>query len=145
LIKQGGFELPTEQEIQDRSKSNALLTAIAVAQIAWFSLDCTARATQSIQTAQSLALTKLDTVTITYIAVSLSVHIAWWDNPRNVDPGGVIFSGFLEPHALHQGISKFVDLLGVVYGAADFVFRLEDTGRFYAGTSISYRAFSWQS
>jgi hypothetical protein len=63
------FNLPTKQEIQDRSTSNALPTAVALMQVTWFLVDYIVRAIQSVESTQSLSLTKLDIVIISYTTV----------------------------------------------------------------------------
>lgn len=78
LIRECKLELPTDEEIHDRSKSNILVNALVFMQTSWFLIDYITRS------AQSLPLTKPDIVAFSYILIALSTYIALWDKPRNV-------------------------------------------------------------
>src|SRR5271170_3051806 len=79
MLKSGTISLPTEEEIQDRSKSDWLAKTIVLLQTLWFVTQGIAR---SIET---LPATELEIVTLAYTTINVGMFIAWWDKPRNVD------------------------------------------------------------
>ena len=70
---------PSEEEIKDKSKSDALAKAIVLLQTSWFVIQCVARSIQH------LPLTELEIVTLAYAMMNFFIYIFWWNKPRNVD------------------------------------------------------------
>ncbi|KIM24398.1 hypothetical protein M408DRAFT_75968 [Serendipita vermifera MAFF 305830] len=70
---------PTETELKDRGKSDALTKIIVLFQTLWFVIQCIARGTQH------LPLTELEVVTLAYAALNLFIYVFWWDKPQNVE------------------------------------------------------------
>jgi hypothetical protein len=66
------------EEIQDRSKSDALSKTIVLFQTTWFTFQCIARAVQG------LALTELENVTLAYTALNGVMCFFWWKKPLDV-------------------------------------------------------------
>lgn len=79
LVRRYKVEMPTEDEVKDKSKNGGLLYMLVSFQILWFIVQCIARGVKS------MTLTKLEIVTLAYIAMNLWIYLAWWDKPRNVD------------------------------------------------------------
>jgi hypothetical protein len=141
LIRDGRLELPSKEEIQDISKSNTPLAILRLGQTAWFLINCITRSTQS------LSLTKLDILTVSYISVLLTIYIAWWDKPRNVthpvrvSHNKVRFTGHdfpvtRGPVSLTLKNLTIMQAVCVASGIPDEVFKMEGTGRvprFYVG------------
>ncbi|KIM25493.1 hypothetical protein M408DRAFT_26051 [Serendipita vermifera MAFF 305830] len=71
--------VPTETELKDRGKSDALTKLIVLVQTLWFIVQCIARGTQH------LPLTELEVVTLAYAMLNLFIYGFWWDKPRNVE------------------------------------------------------------
>ena len=79
LLESRDIERPTEEEIQDKSKSDSLAKAVVLIQTGWFILQCLAR------WAEHLPTTQLEITTLAYTAVNIGICLAWWDKPRNVN------------------------------------------------------------
>jgi hypothetical protein len=78
-IRAGKIELPLEEEIQDRSKTDWLAKTLVLLQTGWFFVQCIARR------AAHLPLSELEVITLAYTIMSVGTYIAWWNKPRNVD------------------------------------------------------------
>ena len=74
------FSLPTltDEEIEDRSKADALSKIIAVLQTTWFLVQCIARHHQQ------LALTELELVTLALASLNFATYVIWWYKPLDV-------------------------------------------------------------
>ncbi|KIM28243.1 hypothetical protein M408DRAFT_70043 [Serendipita vermifera MAFF 305830] len=70
---------PTEIELKDRGKSDALTKIIVLVQTLWFVIQCITRRTQH------LPLTELEVVTLAYAVLNLFIYMFWWDKPMNVE------------------------------------------------------------
>ncbi|KIM28291.1 hypothetical protein M408DRAFT_145495 [Serendipita vermifera MAFF 305830] len=70
---------PSETELKDRGKSDALTKTIVLVQTLWFVVQCIARGTQH------LPLTELEVVTLAYTMLNFFIYVFWWDKPRNVE------------------------------------------------------------
>ena len=73
------LSLPTEQELQNQSKSDGLAKTLVLLQTLWFVTQCIARRVENLPT------TELEIVTLAYVAIYVGMFIAWWDKPCNVD------------------------------------------------------------
>lgn len=71
--------VPTETELKDRGKSDALTKTIVLVQTSWFIIQCIARGTQH------LPLTELEVITLAYAMLNFFIYGFWWDKPRNVE------------------------------------------------------------
>lgn len=80
LFTKGGIMFPviTEEEIQDRSKSDGLTKAIAIFQTTWFVTQCIARYVQG------LAITELEIITLAFATLNGLMYFFWWDKPLAV-------------------------------------------------------------
>jgi len=80
LVRNEEIEYPivSREEIQDRSKGDAVTKALVVLQTAWFLLQCVARASQH------LALTELELATAAFAVLSIIMYVLWWDKPLDV-------------------------------------------------------------
>ena len=66
----------TVQEIQDKSKSDALAKAILAVQLLWFTIQVVARGSRG------LAVTLLELDTVSMAALALLILWFWWDKPH---------------------------------------------------------------
>jgi hypothetical protein len=74
----GRIELPSIEEINDKSKSNGLFEALVLLQASWFITQCIARALYSMH------VSKMELLTLGYISMALCIYIVFWDKPRKV-------------------------------------------------------------
>src|SRR5271170_5758971 len=112
MLKSGTISLPTEKEIQDRSKSDWLAKTIALLQTLWFVTQCIARSIENLPT------TELEIVTLAYTAINVGMFIAWWDKPRNVDCPIRVFQ---KPVEKDEGSPEgwWIKILSVITGTQD--------------------------
>ena len=73
------FVMPTEEEINDRGKSNWLAKSLVLLQTSWFVMQCIARAIKH------LPVTHLEIVTLAYAAMNFVIYVFWWNKPLNVN------------------------------------------------------------
>jgi hypothetical protein len=80
LLQDGQIDLPeiTEEEIQDRSKSDGLSKAIAIGQTSWFLIQVIARHFEG------LAVTELELVTAALAVLNGVIYFLWWNKPLDV-------------------------------------------------------------
>lgn len=71
------IDLPhlTSEDIEDRSKGDALSKIIAILQTSWFIAQCIARGRQR------LALTELELVTLALASLNAVTFVIWWHKP----------------------------------------------------------------
>ena len=80
LVRNKEIEYPivAREEIQDKSKGDAVTKALVVLQTTWFLLQCVARASQH------LALTELELATAAFALLNIVIYALWWDKPLDV-------------------------------------------------------------
>ena len=80
LVQNDEIEYPivTREEIQDKSKGDAVTKALVVLQTTWFLLQCVARASQR------LALTELELATAAFAVLNIIIYGLWWNKPLDV-------------------------------------------------------------
>ena len=74
------YPIVTREEIQDRSKGDAVTKALVVLQTTWFLLQCAARGLGR----QHLAVTELELATAAFAVLNLVIYALWWDKPLDV-------------------------------------------------------------
>ena len=82
LLSSGKYEpffIPTEEEIEDKAKSNWLAKFLVLLQTSWFVTQCIARGIEH------LPLTHLEIVTLAYAAMNFAIYSFWWYKPHNVN------------------------------------------------------------
>jgi len=72
------YPIVSREEIEDRSKGDAVTKTLVVLQTAWFLLQCVVRASQH------LALTELELATAAFAVLSIVMYVLWWDKPLDV-------------------------------------------------------------
>lgn len=72
------FPTITEDEINDRSKGDALSKGFALLQLTWFIIQIIARA------AQGLAISELELTTAALAGLNSTMFIFWWSKPHDV-------------------------------------------------------------
>ena len=75
LIK---FPTITEEEIEDRSKGDALSKTLVLGQTSWFIAQCITRK------AEGLVMTELELVTLAFAALNSFMYFFWWNKPLDV-------------------------------------------------------------
>jgi hypothetical protein len=80
LVQDQEIEYPiaTQEEIQDKSKGDAVTKSLVVLQTTWFLLQCIARGSQH------LALTELELATAAFALLNIIIYALWWDKPLDV-------------------------------------------------------------
>lgn len=79
LIEEDNFEVSiTEQEIEDKSKSDSLSKFIAILQTSKFIVQCIVR------WRQKLALTELELITLALASLNAITYTFWWAKPYDV-------------------------------------------------------------
>ena len=80
LVRNREIEYPivTREEIQDKSKGDAVTKALVLLQTTWFLLQCAARGSQR------LALTELELATAAFALLNIVIYALWWDKPLDV-------------------------------------------------------------
>ncbi|KAJ3487963.1 hypothetical protein NLI96_g3188 [Meripilus lineatus] len=79
ILSQWSIPRINEQDIQDKSKSDALSKVIALFQVAWFLLQLLARY------CEKLAVTELEILTLAFCALNFAIYALWWKKPFAVD------------------------------------------------------------
>jgi hypothetical protein len=74
------IEMPTDEEILDKSKRDTLVKLLALAQTVWF-IVVTIYRLQS----QILFATEIEIVTVTFAVLSAITNLFWWNKPQDVD------------------------------------------------------------
>jgi hypothetical protein len=72
------YPIATREEIEDKSKGDAVTKALVVLQTTWFLLQCTARGSQH------LALTELELATAAFALLNIIIYTFWWDKLLDV-------------------------------------------------------------
>ncbi|THU87667.1 hypothetical protein K435DRAFT_893020, partial [Dendrothele bispora CBS 962.96] len=68
----------TEEEIMDKSKRDALAKFVAVSQTLWFIAQCIVR------DAETLAITNLEILTLSFAMLNFVTYFLWWNKPQRV-------------------------------------------------------------
>ncbi|KIM22424.1 hypothetical protein M408DRAFT_323693 [Serendipita vermifera MAFF 305830] len=87
-----GFIAPTEGELKDRGKSDALTKTIVLVQTLWFVIQCIARGIRQ------LPLTELEVVTLAYAMLNFFIYIFWWDKPKGAERPIRVYKPFGASH-----------------------------------------------
>ena len=115
LVQKGLLIPPSEDEIKDKSKGDALSKAIVLVQVAWFVVQCIARRIQH------LPITELEIMTLAYTAVNAAIYGFWWYKPLSVRCPVRVVAGSQLSEAKVDLISK-----GPWLDAISYVFKLVD-------------------
>ena len=91
------FTVLTEEEINDKGKSDWLAKSLVLLQTSWFVMQCIARAIEH------LPVTHLEIVTLAYAAINFVIYIFWWNKPLNVSQPVRVFRKS-EPSAMQNQV-----------------------------------------
>jgi len=130
MVENRTLVLPTEQELQNQSKSDGLTKTLVLLQTLWFVAQCIARRVEN------LPMTELEIVTLAYIAVYLGIFIAWWDKPHNVDCPIRVFQKPAKPDPVKEAKNRVDYVLKFMIGLHDDTVNLRDHKKvpmFYSG------------
>ena len=94
------FTVLTEEEINDRGKSDWLAKSLVLLQTSWFVMQCIACAKEH------LLITHLEIVTLAYAAMNFVIYIFWWNKPLNVNRPVRVFQKSESSAMQHQVISR---------------------------------------
>ncbi|KAG2053795.1 hypothetical protein BDR06DRAFT_956169 [Suillus hirtellus] len=80
LIHEGCIDVPTltKNQIQDKSKGNAISKGLVMFQVAWFVVQLITRAIYHLET------TQLEVGTLAFAVLNFLTYAVWWDKPLNV-------------------------------------------------------------
>ncbi|KAF8508095.1 hypothetical protein BU17DRAFT_56908 [Hysterangium stoloniferum] len=80
LLGAGKIEFPTiaKEEIQDRSKGDALSKGVVIVQTTWFIIQCIARKAQGLDT------TQIELLTLALATLNGVMYFLWWNKPLDV-------------------------------------------------------------
>lgn len=78
LVQRGLLFPPSEREIKDKSKGDALSKGFVLVQVMWFVMQCIARRIQH------LPIAELEVVTLAYTIVNVAIYGFWWYKPLSV-------------------------------------------------------------
>ncbi|KAI9509503.1 hypothetical protein F5148DRAFT_1282927 [Russula earlei] len=81
LTGNGDFPRIAKEEIEDKSKGDAISKALVILQTGWFVVQCIARGVQG------LPVTELELVTVAFATLNFVIYLLWWDKPLNVQRG----------------------------------------------------------
>ncbi|KAI9439388.1 hypothetical protein F5148DRAFT_862447 [Russula earlei] len=81
LTGNGDFPRIAKEEIEDKSKGDAISKSLVILQTGWFVTQCIARGTKG------LPITELELVTVALAALNFVMYLLWWDKPLNVQRG----------------------------------------------------------
>jgi hypothetical protein len=79
LLEAKTIGLPSEGEIQDKSKTDWIAKTFVLLQTLWFVTQCIARHIEHLPT------TELEIVTLAYTTINFGIFLAWLDKPQNVE------------------------------------------------------------
>ncbi|ESK86167.1 hypothetical protein Moror_9274 [Moniliophthora roreri MCA 2997] len=106
LIKNSYITI-TEDEIKDRSHADFVAKSIALIQTTWFILQV------AIRTAEGLAITELEIITVGFALLNFGTYFLWWNKPLHLKEhnGGCM-------KAVQEGFTKTLDYI-CFYSFAD--------------------------
>lgn len=80
LVDEGYVEFPkiTQKDIEDRSKADGLVKALACIQISWLVVECVGRFIAG------LPISEIELATCAFVSCTLPVYGAWWNKPKDV-------------------------------------------------------------
>jgi hypothetical protein len=145
-VQRDEIEVPSTEEIYDKSKTGVLITAFTLIQGLWFVTQCIARGIQS------LHVTKLEILTAAYVMMTVGMHLTWWDKPRLVDqpirvpqPLNRSANAPLNTPKVDKVEEWFGTVASIIFASEDVassdLVKLKQVPMFYAGDSEDRRAF----
>ncbi|KAI9448967.1 hypothetical protein F5148DRAFT_987816, partial [Russula earlei] len=81
LTGNGDFPRIAKEEIEDKSKGDAISKMLVILQTGWFVVQCIARGVEG------LPVTELELVTVAFATLNFVMYLLWWDKPLNVQRG----------------------------------------------------------
>ncbi|KAG1805283.1 hypothetical protein EV424DRAFT_1431091 [Suillus variegatus] len=81
LIRQGCIDVPTltADQIQDKSKGNAISKGLVMLQVAWFIMQLVTRVIYPLE------ITQLEVGTLAFAVLNFLTYAAWWNKPLDVE------------------------------------------------------------
>jgi hypothetical protein len=130
MLRNKTLSLPTEQELQNQSKSDGLAKTVVLLQTLWFVTQCIARRVENLPT------TELEIVTLAYTAINVGIFIAWWEKPRNVECPIRVFQASVEADQGYHELDWLDGVLHFIAGTQDDMIDLHRSLKvpmFYSG------------
>ncbi|KAF7984962.1 hypothetical protein HWV62_9905 [Athelia sp. TMB] len=78
LVRDGSLITPTKSEIRAKGTVDNFSKSTSLVQIVWFIMQFFARLQES------LSVTKLEILALSYTLVSMTMYLFWWDKPQSV-------------------------------------------------------------
>jgi hypothetical protein len=97
LTGNGDFPRISKEEIEDRSKGDAISKSLVILQTGWFVTQCVARKIQG------LPITELELVTVAFAALNFVIYILWWHKPVNVQRGVRVYKKRMTEEPVDDG------------------------------------------
>jgi len=116
LVMKGTLVPPTEDELKDKSKGDALSKSFVIIQTLWFVVQCIARRIDH------FPITKLEVMTLAYTMITIAMYGFWWYKPLNVScPARVLGKDKLGPRSQSNAASQMELFFSTVLGVDDVV------------------------
>lgn len=112
------FPTITKDEINDKSKGDALSKAIALLQLTWFIVQIITRA------AQGLAISELELTTAALAGLNSVMYIFWWSKPRDIR-----FPLIIQTKGTEELLVKGFEEVNWDFASSDPVFQEESRSR----------------
>ena len=87
----------SEDNIWDKSKSDAFTKLLALTQVSWFVVQCIMRG------AQRLPISQIEAMTLGYIPVFMACYFFWWYKPKDIRSPSLVDL----PHMSHEQMCDF--------------------------------------
>ncbi|KAI9453892.1 hypothetical protein F5148DRAFT_985395, partial [Russula earlei] len=81
LTGNGDFPRIAKEEIEDKSKGDAISQILVILQTGWFMVQCIARGVQG------LPVTELELIMVAFATLNFVMYLLWWNKPLNVQRG----------------------------------------------------------
>lgn len=94
------FPTVTEEEIEDKSKGDALSKGITLLQITWFIIQIIARQQQN------LAITQLELTTVALSSLNVAMYVFWWNKPLDLRCPFILQTKSVEKYMRHKATKK---------------------------------------
>ncbi|KAI9510747.1 hypothetical protein F5148DRAFT_1274645 [Russula earlei] len=83
LTGNGDFPRIAKEEIEDKSKGDAISQILVILQTGWFMVQCIARGVQG------LPVTELELIMVAFATLNFVMYLLWWNKPLNVQRGPI--------------------------------------------------------
>ncbi|KAK5652049.1 hypothetical protein OQA88_10952 [Cercophora sp. LCS_1] len=96
----GIFEVPSEQDIMDKSHSDIITKLLAVIQSTWLVVQSIARYNRG------LAISELELITMAFVICAFVMYCFWWNKPFNVERRILVFTTSQPPQEAERVVTS---------------------------------------